>query len=174
MLRQLLFVGIMVAGLGRITSKPAFADPKPAKPAPAAKAAPKGPQAPQAHQAPKAPQAPQASGPVKAFKGPEGELVVMVEANDGKEMFVHLKNLGGDLEGKTLLYLLEDRGEGNKDVYLTKKRGSKTYRSYLLTSRDGRWDFYHPTNAKVQLSLRYSEEASAKIKLDEVLAGYKP
>lgn len=168
MLRQLLFVGIMVAGLGRITSKPASADPKPAKPAPAAKAAPKGPQAPQA------PKAPQASGPVKAFKGPEGELVVMVEANDGKEMLVYLKNLGGDLEGKTLLYLLEDRGAGNKDVYLDKKRGSKTYRSYLLTSRDGRWDFYHPTNAKVQLSLRYSEEASEKIKLDEVLAGYKP
>lgn len=162
MLRQLLFVGIMVAGLGRITSKPASADAKPAKPAPAAKAAPQ------------APKAPKASGPVKAFKGPEGELVVMVEANDGKEMLVHLKNLGGDLEGKTLLYLLEDRGEGNKDVYLDKKRGSKTYRSYLLTSRDGRWDFYHPTNAKVQLSLRYSEEASEKIKLDEVLAGYKP
>lgn len=161
MLRQLLFVGILVAGIGRVTAKPAFADPKPAKPAPTAPAK-------------AAPAAPKASGPVKAFKGPEGELVVMVEANDGKEMLVYFKNLGGDLEGKTLLYLLEDRGEGNKDVYLNKKRGSKTYRSYLLTSRNGSWDFYHPTNAKVQLALRYSEEASEKVKLDDVLAGYKP
>ncbi len=161
MLRQLLFVGLLVAGLGRVAGTAAFADAKPAKPAPAAPAK-------------AAPATPKASGPVKAFKGPEGELIALVEASDGKEMLVYCKNLGGDLEGKTLLYLLEDRGDGNKDVYLNKKRGSKTYRSYLLTSRDGRWDFYHPTNAKVRLSLRYSEEASEKLTLDEVLAGYKP
>ncbi len=140
--------------------------------APAAIAAPDKP----AKTAPAQPTAgaPKASGVLKAYKGPEGELVVMVEVNEGKEMLVYLKNLGGDLEGKALLYLLEDRGDGNKDVFLNKKRGSKWYRSHLLSARDNRWEFYHPTNFKIQLQLRYSEEASGKLKLDDVLAAYKP
>lgn len=130
--------------------------------------------------APKAPAktaakaAPTASGPLRAYKGPEGEMVVMVEANDGKEMLVHLRKVGGDLDGKTLLYLLEDRGDGNKDVYINKKRGSKTYRSVILTARNNSWDFYYPDNHKVQFSVYYSEEASEKVKIDEVLAAYKP
>lgn len=140
------------------SSHGAHADPKPAKAAPA-KAAPA---------------APKASGPVKAYKGPEGELVVMVEVNDSKEMLVHLQKIGGDLEGKTLLYLFEDRGDGNKDVYVNKKRGSKTYRSVILTARENQWDFYHPTKGTTHFSIRYSEEASEKVKLDDVLAGYKP
>lgn len=118
--------------------------------------------------------APKPSGPLRAYKGPEGEMVVMVEVNDGAEMLVHLRKIGGDLEGKTLLYLLEDRGEGNKDVFLNKKRGSKTYRSHILTARNNQWDFYHPTNGKIQFSISYSEEASEKVKIDEVLAAYKP
>lgn len=118
--------------------------------------------------------APKASGPLRAYKGPEGELVVMVEVSDGAEMLVHLRKIGGDLEGKTLRYLLEDRGDGNKDVYLNKKRGSKTYRSSILTARNSQWDFYHPTNGKIRFSLSYSEEASEKVKLDEVLAAYQP
>ena len=35
------------------------------------------------------------SGPLKAYKGPEGELVVMVEINDSKEMLVYFKSSGG-------------------------------------------------------------------------------
>jgi hypothetical protein len=98
----------------------------------------------------------------------------MVEVNDSKEMLVHLQKIGGDLEGKTLLYLFEDRGDGDKDVYLDKKRGSKTYRSVILTARDSQWDFYHPTKGTTHFSIRYSEEASEKVKLDDVLAAYKP
>ena len=47
------------------------------------------------------------SGPLKAYNGPEGELVVMVEINDGKEMLVYFKNLDNTLDGKTLRYMLE-------------------------------------------------------------------
>lgn len=120
------------------------------------------------------PAAPKASGPLRAYKGPEGEMIVMVEVNEGKEMLVHLRKVGGDLDGKSLLYLLEDRGDGNKDVYVNKKRGSKTYRSVILTARNNRWDFYYPDNHKVQFSVYYSEAASEKVTVDEVLAAYKP
>lgn len=114
-----------------------------------------------------------ASGPVKAYKGPEGELIVMVEISDGKEMLVHCKNLGGELEGKTVRYLFEDHGD-SKDVYVNKKRGSKTYRSVMLTARDGAWEFYYPGKPTKTFRIRYSEDASSKIKLDDVLAAYKP
>lgn len=154
---------LVIAALGAACGPAAAA---PAKTAPTTPAKTAGKATPAA--------APKASGPVRAYKGPEGELVVLVEANEGTEMLVHLRKIGGDLEGKTLLYLLEDRGNGNKDVYVNKKRGSKTYRSTMLTARDGRWDFYHPTNGKIQFSISYSEEASEKVKLDEVLAAYQP
>ncbi len=121
-----------------------------------------------------APARPEPSGPIRAFKGPEGELIVMVEANDGKEMLVHFRNLGKDLDGKTVLYLYEDLGRGTRNVYINKKRGSKTYRSYLLTARDGEWEFHHPTNFKIEFSIWYSEKESQKIKLEDVLNGYKP
>lgn len=114
------------------------------------------------------------SGPLKAYKGPEGELVVMVEANDGKQMLVHFKNLDGELDGKTLLYDFEDHGDHGKTVFITKKRGSKTYRSIMLTELDGQWDFYHPTKPTKHFSLKYSEDASGKLKIDDVVNAYKP
>jgi hypothetical protein len=124
-----------------------------------------------------APARPEPSGPLRAapgLQGPEGELVVMVEVNDGKEMLVHFKNLGKDLDGKTVLYLLEDQGKGTKNVYVNKQRGSKTYRSVLLSARDGAWEFHHPTNPKIEFAISYSEQASLKFRLEDVLNGYKP
>lgn len=118
--------------------------------------------------------APKPSGVLKAYKGPEGEIVVMVEANDGKQMLVHFKNLGGDLEGKTLLYDFEDLGHGDKNVFINKKRGSKTHRSYLLSARDNDWTFYHPTKPGTELRLDYSEKASGDFKIDDVIKAYKP
>ena len=117
---------------------------------------------------------PRPSGRLKAYTGPEGEIIVLVPANNDKQMLVYFKSLDGDLEGKTLLYELEDRGDRGKTVYITKKRGSKTYRSVLLDGGDGRWDFFHPTNFKVHFSIAYSEAASEKIKLDEVMKAYQP
>ena len=121
-----------------------------------------------------APAKPEPSGPLRAYKGPEGELVVMVEANDGKQMLVHVKNVDKELDGKTVLYLLEDLGHGDKNVYVNKKRGSKTYRSMLLTARDGDWTFYHPSKAGTEFRIRYSESASGQFKIEDVLAAYKP
>ena len=117
---------------------------------------------------------PRPSGPLKAYKGPEGQIIALVPINDNKQVLVHFKNLGGDLEGKTLLYQLEDRGDQGKTVYTTRKQGSKTYRSVLLDGNDGRWDFFHPTNFKVHFSIVYSEAATEKIQLDEVMKAYQP
>jgi len=120
-----------------------------------------------------APARPEPSGPLKAFKGPEGEIVVLIEADAGKQIYVHLKNIGGDLDGKTVLYLLEDLGHGNKNVYVNKKRGSKTYRSNLLSCRDGEWEIY-PPGKNTSLSIYYSERASKEFKIEDVLNAYKP
>ena len=121
-----------------------------------------------------APARPEPSGPLRAYKGPEGELIVMVEISDGKEMLVHFRNLGKELDGKTVRYLYEDLGRGTKNVYINKKRGSKTYRSYLLTAHDGDWNFHHPTNFKIEFAIWYSEDDSRKFKIADVLDGYKP
>jgi hypothetical protein len=122
---------------------------------------------------PAAPAKPEPSGPLKAYKGPEGEIIVMIEASDGKEMLVHARNISKELDGKTVLYLLEDLGNGNKNVYVNKKRGSKTYRSNLLSCRDGRWEFY-PPGKTTSLSISYSEKASKEFKIEDVLNAYKP
>ena len=121
-----------------------------------------------------APAKPTPSGPLKAYKGPEGEIVIMVAANDGKQMLVHFRNLGGDLEAKTLLYDVDDQGGGNMEVYITKKRGSKTYRSIMLTERDRSWSFFHPTDFKIHFDITYSEALSDKYKVDDVVNAYKP
>ncbi|HEU4733591.1 MAG TPA: hypothetical protein VFT22_37110 [Kofleriaceae bacterium] len=117
---------------------------------------------------------PAPSGVLKAYKGPEGEIVAMVEVNDGKQMLVYFKHLGGELEGKSVLYLYEDLGKGDKNVYLNKKRGSKTYRSVILSARDNRWSFYHPTKPGTELALRYSEKESGDLKIADVIDAYKP
>jgi len=91
----------------------------------------------------------------------------MVEADDAKQMYVHVKNISKELDGRTVLYLLEDLGNGNKNVYVNKKRGSKTYRSNLLSCRDGRWEFYQP-GKNTSLSIRYSETASKDFKIEDV------
>jgi hypothetical protein len=114
------------------------------------------------------------SAPLKAYKGPEGELVVMVEITNSTEMLVYFKNTGGALEGKTLRETLEDLGNGRKNVFVTKKRGSKTYRDVLAAARDNAWEAYLPYTPQKTLELAYSEDATAKIKLDEVLNAYKP
>jgi hypothetical protein len=121
-----------------------------------------------------APAKPAASGPLRAYRGPEGEIIVMVEANDGKDMLVHFKSLGQELDGKTVLYRIEDLGHGDKNVYVEKKRGSKTVRSNLLSCRDGGWEFYYPGKADVQFQIYYSRHASEQFKLEDVLNAYKP
>ncbi|HWU91509.1 MAG TPA: hypothetical protein VN253_29780 [Kofleriaceae bacterium] len=113
------------------------------------------------------------SGSLKAYKGPEGEVIAMVEVSDGKEMLVHYKNVGSGLDGKTLRYLLEDHGS-DKTVYLNYKRGSKWHRTIILDARDRKWEFYHPTKSNVHFAITYSESASEKLKLEDVLKAYKP
>lgn len=118
--------------------------------------------------------APKPSSVLKAYKGPEGEIIAMVEVNDGKQVLVYFKNLGGELEGKSLLYEFEDLGHGDKNVFVNKKRGSKTHRSYMLSARDNDWTFYHPTKPGTELRITYSEKATGELKIDDVVKAYKP
>ena len=121
-----------------------------------------------------APARPTPSGPLRAYRGPDGELIAMVEANDGVAMLVQFKNLDKELDGRTVLYRLEDLGNGSKNVYVDKPRGSKTYRSVLLTARDGDWEFYHPSKSGTHFAIYYSEKASGQWKVEDVLNAYKP
>jgi hypothetical protein len=109
-----------------------------------------------------------ASGPVKAFKGPEGAIVVMLEVNGGKEMLVHFKKVGGELDGKTLRRLYEDLGDGKKNLYLDHKRGSKPYRTYLASARDGHWEVYIP-GSKDSISIWYAEALSDQFKPEDLI-----
>lgn len=115
-----------------------------------------------------------ATGPVKAYKGPEGQVVAMLEISDGKEMLVHFRNVDNELDGKTLRYLIADMGGGDKEVYVTKKRGSKTYRSIMLILRDHYWTFHHPSKHDVSFELSYSEDQSGKIKADDIIKALGP
>ncbi|NVB84619.1 MAG: hypothetical protein HOV81_39965 [Kofleriaceae bacterium] len=117
---------------------------------------------------------PKPSGPLKAYKGPEGQVVVMILVDDDKRMLIHLRGIGGDLEGRTLLYDVNAMGNGKTDVFVNKKRGSKTYRSLILTQRDGEWEFYHPTKNNTSFGIYYSEKESEKYKIDDVMKAYKP
>jgi len=121
------------------------------------------------------PAKPVPSGPLKAYKGPEGEVIVLVPANDSKEMLVHFRNIGGPLEGKTQLYLYEDRGNDRREVYWNKKRGSKTDRAYVLTDyEDGTWMFINPSKTSSHFRVIYSEAESSKIKVANVVDAYQP
>ncbi len=147
---------LLIAAACSSAPKPAAAQPSPPPPAQPSKGTPT------------------ASGALKAYKGPEGEVIIMIEVNDGKEMLVHFKNIGKELEGKTVLYLYEDQGRGNKEVFLNKKRGSKWYRSVLLTASDNAWHFYHPLKPTVQFAITYSDKESEKYKAEDIINTYKP
>jgi hypothetical protein len=117
---------------------------------------------------------PNPSGPLKAYKGPEGQVVVMILVNDDKQMLVHLQGLGGELERKTLLYNVEQLGHDSKNIYETRKRGSKNIQWNVLTERDGHWQFYHPKKSGTGFRVAYSESASSSFKVEDILKAYKP
>ncbi len=117
---------------------------------------------------------PVASGPLKAYVGPEGEVVALVPVNDSKDVLVYFRKISG-LDGTTLLYTNEDLGEDRRQIYVTKKRGSKTYRSIMLTDYSpGRWLFINPVKTSEHFKIRYSESTTQSIKPDEVINAYKP
>jgi len=149
-------VVLLIAFACSSPAKPAQAQPSPPPPAQPSKGTPK------------------ASGALKAYKGPEGEIIVMIEVNDGKELLVHFKNIGKELEGQTRLYLFEDLGKGDKSAFLNKKRGSKWYRSTILSASDNRWSFYHPEKAGTTFNVSYSEKDTEKFKVEDIIATYKP
>lgn len=113
------------------------------------------------------------SGPLKVFKGPEGELVAMVEVNNSKEILVQYKKTGGEVEGKTRLYTLVDEGRDRRSATYQKKQGSKMITLYPLAYRHGTWYMQNPVR-RGEIPLTYSEKDSEKMKIEDVLKAYKP
>ena len=109
------------------------------------------------------------SSRLKAYRGPEGEVVVLVEANDGKQMLVWTRD-----GGKTHLYEYEDLGHGTKNVFYMVKRGSKQARIYVLSAREGQWELYDSHLSKEPIPLRYSDKDSESIRLEDVMKAYTP
>ena len=118
--------------------------------------------------------APKPSGPLKAYKGPEGQVVVMILVNDDKQMLVHTRGVGGDIEAKTMLYDVEDLGHDSRNIFEMRKRGSKKIQWNVLTEREGDWQYYHPKKPGTEFWLVYSEKESEKYKLEDVMNAYKP
>lgn len=114
------------------------------------------------------------SGPLKAFSGGEGRVITMVEVNDGKEMLVHFKGLGGEVEGKTRLYTINNEGRGKMSLTWQKKRGSKWLTLYIAEYRDDHWKIFNPVKSGFDFNLSYSEKESEKMKVEDVLEAYKP
>lgn len=122
-----------------------------------------------------APARPVPSSALKAYVGPEGETVALVEVNDSKQMLVYFKRVGHGLDGTAALYSYEDLGDDRKTVFVTKKRGSKTYRAVVLASSGrGGWTFIHPAKPSDHFEVHYSEKTTQQIQVDEVLAAYHP
>lgn len=116
------------------------------------------------------------NGPLKVFRGPEGELIGMVEVNQAKQMLVHFKNIGGDLDGKTKMYEFADNGRQGKEVYFIHQwRKSKTRPWIVLAYTDGAWKFANPSPGSTQtFRLTYSQSDTDKMKLEDVVNSYKP
>jgi hypothetical protein len=112
-----------------------------------------------------------ASNTAKAFEGKNGEKVEMVEVNNGKEVLVRMSGVGGEWEGKTILWNMEDMGD-KKNIYFEKKRGSKTEQVNTLTFRFGQWQIYTEKNPN-GIDLKYSKKESEKLKTEELVSSYK-
>ncbi len=121
------------------------------------------------------PARPVPSSALKAYRGPEGEIIALVEVNDSKQMLVYFKSVGGGIDGTAQLCSYEDLGEDRKTVFTLKKRGSKTYRAFVLISAGrGAWTFIHPAKPSNHFEVHYSAQASQQLTVDEVVAAYHP
>jgi hypothetical protein len=118
---------------------------------------------------------PVASGPLKVFHGPEGEVLAIVDVNDSKEAAVYFRGVGGELEGKTHTYLIEQGNRGERSLYYNKKiRGTKYAPWYVLRYTGKEWRFTNPAQPGVEMKLKFSKEDTKKMKIEEVLNAYQP
>ncbi len=115
--------------------------------------------------------APVPSGVLKAFTGPEGEVVAMVEVNGAKEMLVHFQNISPEIDGTARLYTIEEEGSNRAVTYQVKK-GSKMKTHYIAEYRANKWKFFNPAKAGSAIDLKYSKDETAKLKLETVLKSY--
>lgn len=112
------------------------------------------------------------SGVLKSFEGPEGEIITMIEVNEGKEMVVNFKKLGGDLEGQSRIYKIGESGRNDINVFWEVKKGSKTQMRYLLEKQNDVWTFHNPANSR-SFRIYFSEKETKNQNLDQVLSVVK-
>jgi hypothetical protein len=81
--------------------------------------------------------------------------IYFFQAKDKKnEVLLHFKNIGGgELQGKSKVYLYDDQGNGRAEVYFMQKKGSKNNRFVILSKRDQFWNFQDPSDYQRQFSL---------------------
>jgi hypothetical protein len=110
----------------------------------------------------------------KVYRGPDGEVVTILEVNGSRQALVKLEGIGGDWDGKTFLWNLDDRGE-SRDLYFEKgKPGRKKTERYTpLAYRAGEWILVTPDHPR-EVELTYSKKDSKKITPQSVIEGYKP
>ncbi len=111
------------------------------------------------------------SGPVRAYKGPEGEQITMIPLDQNTKMLVLAHNTFGIYADQPLIYdfkfdnMMPAVGFAN----FPEKENALAYSMKVVLSKDqGTWtyaDFLDPAGAKMmRIKLEYSEELSAKVK----------
>lgn len=110
-----------------------------------------------------------AQGAPKVFKGPEGQKITLLELSDDARMLVKFENVGGTEESKAIVYQWEHSSPGREEVFFEKKKGSKMKHIVLLAKRENHWIFAHPSRPGIEFDLKYSEEESKKIHLEDLL-----
>ena len=109
------------------------------------------------------------SNSAKAFVGPLGEKVEVLEVNDSKQLIARVSGVGGEWEGRTFVWDYNDRGD-SKEASFGIKRGSKTETYNALVFRQASWSLY-PQGGKNRdgIHLSYSKEDSSKTSTEDLI-----
>jgi hypothetical protein len=109
----------------------------------------------------------------KVLLGNEGKRIDMLEVNDSKQVIVRFKNIGGQWEGKTFLWSMENSGPEDKDIFFEQKKGSKMQRHSPLLQRSGSWKLFVPEFPGKEISFHYSTLDSEKLQAKELIDSFQ-
>lgn len=105
----------------------------------------------------------------RAYKGGEGEIVIMVPVKGGDLCLIHFVGIRGPWNGKTILHKREDRG-GNGENYWTMHDGAR----WNTLVRNYQFEVFAPGyKAANGFSVYYSDDATNAINLQSILDAWK-
>ncbi|MFN0061877.1 MAG: hypothetical protein ACKVPX_05095 [Myxococcaceae bacterium] len=109
---------------------------------------------------------------LKAYKGPDGERVVVVRlaAPNEKDAFVQVSGTDSALDGKTLK--VEAAQPGDSDDLATYDLVKGRY--VVLTRRGDVWSIHLPAPKNRSVSLKYDDALTRESNADAVIKAYKP